>query len=167
MYTKITFLPRPKALAEGREEGGTSKYPQIHWRVSLHASEGAPAVWSGIYSQGIGHHPLYKQGDRSVDRHEAIMRSLESGKYNPQLYTYARFVPLPAPSERDVLQSLALDASALDHPTFESWAGDYGYDTDSRKAEATYRACISIGLALRSLLGDEGLHTLQNEAAEA
>ena len=45
-----------------------------------------------------------------------------------------------APRAAGVLYSLILDSSAAEQ-TFESWCGDYGYDTDSRKALATYLAC--------------------------
>lgn len=45
------------------------------------------------------------------------------------------------PSAEDVLDCLASDYSGFDNArSFEDWCGEYGYDTDSRKAEATYRA---------------------------
>jgi hypothetical protein len=47
-----------------------------------------------------------------------------------------------------------------DYATFEQWASDLGYDSDSRSA-ATYLACLAIGLALRAGIGDSGLATLQ------
>lgn len=44
------------------------------------------------------------------------------------------------PSAADVLNCLASDASAIDtSPTFDDWCVEYGYDTDSRKAERTYK----------------------------
>lgn len=59
------------------------------------------------------------------------------------------------PNAADVLSCLLSDASVLDHHTFESWAGDYGYDIDSRKAERIYRACLRSAKQLQHLLGDE------------
>jgi len=45
------------------------------------------------------------------------------------------------PDAKSVLNCLASDASSLENAgNFESWAGEYGYDTDSRKAEKLYRA---------------------------
>lgn len=38
--------------------------------------------------------------------------------------------------------------------SFEDWASNYGYDTDSRRAEATYNACRSEGESLAVLLGN-------------
>lgn len=45
------------------------------------------------------------------------------------------------PTAADVLECLALDASSYENArSFEDWCAEYGYDTDSRKAERTYRA---------------------------
>jgi hypothetical protein len=66
----------------------------------------------------------------------------------------------------DVLACLASDASALDCASFEEWAADLGYDTDSRKAETVYRACVACGLALRSMFGDAGLAELREITKE-
>lgn len=45
------------------------------------------------------------------------------------------------PDIGNVLDALTSDASGFENaPTFEDWAGEYGYDTDSRKAEKTFRA---------------------------
>jgi hypothetical protein len=49
----------------------------------------------------------------------------------------------------------------LDYACFEDWAQELGYDTDSRNAEAIYRACLDIGLKFRAMVGQSGLDTLQ------
>ena len=48
-----------------------------------------------------------------------------------------------APTAASVLYSLLLDASGADE-NFHDWCANYGYDTDSRKALATYEACCII-----------------------
>ena len=59
------------------------------------------------------------------------------------------------PTLVNVLDCLASDASGIDNArTFEDWANDYGYDTDSRKAEATYRTICAQAQELKRLLGD-------------
>jgi hypothetical protein len=46
-----------------------------------------------------------------------------------------------APTLEDVLSCLADDAGSYENArSFEEWAGDYGWDADSRKAEKCYRA---------------------------
>src|SRR5690606_30024160 len=55
----------------------------------------------------------------------------------------------------DVMNSLFLDADVRHYSSFEEWARDYGYDTDSRSAERTYKACLKNYDDLRGLLGDD------------
>lgn len=53
------------------------------------------------------------------------------------------------PQLADVMHSLMMDGEAyFDAATFEDWAANCSYDTDSRKAEAIYRKCDEIGRQL-------------------
>jgi hypothetical protein len=70
------------------------------------------------------------------------------------------------PDPCDVFHSFLLDGEAIDAGSFESWAADYGYDEDSRKAFAAYNACIQTGLALRNALGEAALSELREAFAE-
>lgn len=45
------------------------------------------------------------------------------------------------PTAEDVLSCLAMDAAGYENArSFEDWASEYGYDTDSRRAKKTYKA---------------------------
>lgn len=57
------------------------------------------------------------------------------------------------PTAADVLACVCSDARA-DEQTFEDWCSDFGMDPDSRKAEATYKACAAMGPRVRRFLGD-------------
>lgn len=60
------------------------------------------------------------------------------------------------PDAADVLECLRSDALSVDGAAdFETWASDLGYDTDSRKAHAAYRACLRIEHRLRRFLGED------------
>ena len=65
------------------------------------------------------------------------------------------------PDPVDVLWCLVQDSYVLDYPDFETWASDYGCDTDSRKAEQVYQACLRNSLRFRAGLGDELLSQLK------
>jgi hypothetical protein len=65
------------------------------------------------------------------------------------------------PDPLDVVYSLISDSNVLDYGGFEGWAAEYGYDTDSRSAESTYRACLEIALQLRAAIGEAGIASLQ------
>lgn len=56
------------------------------------------------------------------------------------------------PKKRELLACLALDAQMGDQ-TFEDFAADFGYDTDSRKAYATWEACRTLLEDLRAVFG--------------
>lgn len=65
------------------------------------------------------------------------------------------------PTTGDVLDCLASDASSWENAqSFEDWAGDYGYDTDSRKAEKIFKAVEKQTRALKKFLTDDQYETL-------
>lgn len=76
--------------------------------------------------------------------------------------TYSMGVALVGnPKIDDVLDCLANDAAGVENArNFEDWAGDYGYDADSRKAEKTYNECKKQAQELRDLLGGDLYQTL-------
>lgn len=60
------------------------------------------------------------------------------------------------PAVDDVLDCLASDASGVENArSFEEWASEYGYDTDSRKAEKTFKTIEKQAEKLRNLLGSD------------
>jgi hypothetical protein len=60
------------------------------------------------------------------------------------------------PTAEDVLDCLASDYAGYDNArSFEDWCGEYGYDTDSRKAEAIWREVSAQAHELENLLGRE------------
>jgi hypothetical protein len=60
------------------------------------------------------------------------------------------------PTAAEVLACLISDAQSVESArSFEDWCGDLGYDSDSRKAEATYKACEATGGKLRRFLGED------------
>jgi len=59
-----------------------------------------------------------------------------------------------APTAAQIIASYCRDyLDARDYDGFEDWAGNFGYDSDSRKAETIYRKCLAIG----PKLGNAGL----------
>lgn len=124
------------------------KSPSLNWRVTL-KQEGRNILTTD-YSAGCGHAPSYQQRE-TVDSHANVLRECEKG-----FATYGSMGMLNTkkpitPEARDVIYSLLLDSDALDHDSFESWASDFGYDTDSREAEKTYQACLKIALQFRKI----------------
>lgn len=61
-----------------------------------------------------------------------------------------------APTASDVLSCIADDAASFENARdFEDWATEYGFDTDSRKAEKIFRITKRQSETLRRVLGDD------------
>jgi hypothetical protein len=164
------FVPWSQSRNSKRADIDGKPWLSLNWRVTLlkrntgHGPSATPApILTTEYGAGVGHCPAYKAPvsrlghQHSVMRHEAIMREIETGRPASGLDGSKPFMP----DVLDVVASLLMDSEAIDCGTFEEWASNLGYDTDSRKAEATYRACLEIGLKLRAALGDTALAELR------
>lgn len=154
------FVPTPQPADK-------VQHPQLHWSITLEKGRQSMTV---AYHQGCGHVTGYEsiKTPTPYDRQrkaDMIRRTCETGK----VWRYMASVDYwaetnqkqPAPALRDVLYCLVMDASVLDFARFEEWANEYGYDTDSRQAKATYRLCLEQALQLRALVGDSGLVKLR------
>lgn len=179
----FVFVPYSQARDKRKDwsEGGADGKPWegLTWAVTI-SKAGRPFLLTD-YSAGIAHAPAYnakpleggmRGHSRSYTealRRNAIKAECETGKihqFGDHYRTDSSGIlntrkDVPPPLGRDVLWSLAQDSSVLDSGGFENWAADYGYDTDSRKAEAIYKACLEIGLKLRAALGDAAMRELQ------
>ena len=141
---QAVFVP----FSQSRNKG--EKSPSLNWMVTIQKS--GLDILTTDYGMGCGHCPSYKQRPNTFE-HAAMMRECEGGKIR-------NGTPI-LPSIPDVLHSLSMDADVIDAGDFEGWAIEFGYDTDSRKAEALYRTCLGIALKLRAALGDAALTELR------
>lgn len=156
----------PFSRSRGAKPAPALRDMTVNWRVTI--SKGAHSLTTD-YMQGIAllPEPLGSavNGHVSVDFAQAITSACETGQYismrNQIGRTFATRSPLPVPPFRSVLHALVSDADVLNSGGFEDWARDFGYNTDSRKAEAIYRACLEIALQLRALISDAELSTLR------
>lgn len=90
--------------------------------------------------------------------------TLRRGRKKMTTY-YSQGAALTDPPEtEEVLDSLARDSEGIHAArSFEDWASEYGLDTDSRKAERTYRAVQEISEKLRQFLGEGPYQELVNK----
>ena len=137
---KVTIKSEFVPWSQSRNKN--EKHRSLNWRIKILRAD--RTILETDYSAGIAHCPSYRQGRRTVD----VERETETGRRI-------------APDACNVIASLSMDSSVLDCSSFEEWAGGFGYDVDSRKAESIYRACLEIALKLRNGLGEEGLRALQ------
>lgn len=160
------FVPFSRSRNKGE------KRPSLNWRVTI--LRNGREVITTDYGAGEGHCPAYKASvqelgnQNSIARDEAIRWECENGHNRRELTSAGmayKGTPI-LPDLADVLASLAMDSDVIDCGTFEEWASNLGYDSDSRQAEAIYRACLEIALKLRNALGEDGLAKLREAASE-
>ncbi|MFN7882983.1 MAG: hypothetical protein ACK5PF_08230 [bacterium] len=158
------FVPFSQSRSKGE------KQPSLNWRVTL--KKDGREVIATDYMQGCAHCPAYssptmfksgKLDEYTTKKRIAAEcetgRATSSGDHCTSTFSNngAKIKP---PSVVDVLHSLLQDGRAIDSRDFADWCADYGYDTDSRKAEENYRACLGIGLKLRGTFGDKTMREL-------
>lgn len=158
----------PQNVSRHRDE----KEPTLNWKITLRRRAVHGVVFMCDYMQGIGSVPGWPMGlsmrNRSVDEDNMLKlfkRAAIDGKYPHRYHVNAAFYTmreLPKPELRDILYSLVADSDVLETSGFEDWASNLGYDTDSRKAEATYRDCIDYALRFKALVGQENLDKLRD-----
>lgn len=155
----------PFSQSHNAKQKGERKEPwrSLNWRVTIKRTASGDVLTTD-YSQGEGYAPAYKaketafrasQNSVQVARQDAIAWEIENGKV-ARVHSFGTMgsKAIPAPSIGEVMQSLARDSDVLDAGGFEEWAGNLGYDPDSRAAEAIYKECLEIALKLRRGLGD-------------
>lgn len=147
----------------------------IHFHVIIRNTN--TVVWSGFYSVGKAYPQIWaREGCKipstgradSIARHAYRWIDNKNGlltkkisvrdKENWRVITsrYTKHAPLEI---SNVLESLQMDS--LDWElTFEDWADNLGYDSDSRRAEKIFKACQDTAKNLRASLGIEQFERL-------
>lgn len=167
---KAEFIPQSKS------RNSAEKRATLNWRITIKRGS---QVLTTDYTQGIAHCPDYQHFENEGGHKEQwYKRVAETGRYTKKRlklpngntdwwgmlnspFFGSSLKALPVPPLRDVLYSLVRDSDVLDYPTYEEWANNFGFDEDSRKAEATYRACLEIALKMRGIFGESGLEELR------
>lgn len=145
-----------------QSRNAAEKNPSLNWKVTLLMN--GKKILSTDYSAGMGHCPSYEQIKNpmrlTIHDMDLIKYECEKGKIAGHYMVSLSSVMQPVdpkkrgdikPDSQDVIYSLLIDSDVLQYSDFESWAGDFGYDVDSRQAEKTYQACMKIALQFRQI----------------
>jgi len=140
-----------------------------HWEVVLQGAHGSHNLY---YSMGPGLRQYKKSlgyNDRSTLGYPNVLPyKAGAPAHKPyhcsiiQAQAWEAVTEPTRPTLADVLESLGMDWASIENSTaFEDWADELGYDTDSRKAEQTYRACQESALRCRQAIGWEAYNDAQ------
>lgn len=105
----------------------------------------------------VDSNPNFILVDDEWNRHDSHYKvTLHYGKRQMTTYYSMGSAHTRGPEAEDVLDCLAMDAAGIENArSFEDWCGDYGYDTDSRRAEKTFKACQKAAEKLEKFMGDK------------
>jgi len=128
----------------------------IHYNVTLmHGTE----VMRFQFSTGIGWIKNIKTGERAQGYHWDSQRKMvvpDNARLQWQFTEAQRKYAILAPGIEDILECLASDSNSyISAGSFEDWARDMGYDSDSRSAETQYRTLGDQAKQFRNLLGQK------------
>lgn len=146
------------------------------------------SAWEGEYKMGVGNvtPKHWKRVNGWVDRsacnrngvvlrpHDAVIRMIVQKPgvqfRDPDAHVRAAVAVAGVlgikPALEDVLSSLITDGEPdFQGLSFDDWCSEFGYDSDSRKAHATYDACCEVGRRLRRAFTPEELQTLTETLA--
>lgn len=158
-----TFVP----FSQSRNK--SSGNPSLNWRVTVKL-DGRDVVTDVDYSQGYGHCPADKKTfnspayNPSSEKLNAIRYECETGRVYTSRFNDPRRPTgkmIDSPPLTDIMNSLLLDASALDSRDFADWASEFGYSDDSIKARDTYLACMDTATKLRKAFGAQRIEELR------
>ena len=154
---RAEFVPWSKSRSYDPKIGKDCSKKSLNWRVTL--LKDGRAVLTADYTAGIGHAPSVKNWNAKTHGCKWSIHHAEFVECEAEHGFEAGFMHMPnkrkpvMPDAADVVWALVMDGAAIDCPTYEDWATEYGMDADSRKGEAVYRACLETGLRLRAALG--------------
>lgn len=140
-FIEMTGLKIHKSYCGHYKRFEDAKYISSQWRIKF--SRGKKEFWfnfsQSVYSSfsktelaGYRRKPL----DSGDFHYLAIKEILETGAVEHKSLPFSLHYEKTPPTDYDILSCL----TKYDPGTFEDFCGDYGYDTDSRKAEKTYFA---------------------------
>lgn len=166
----------PRGEVEPAQSKGSKPWPHIAYDVTL--KRNGRSVWSGPYRLGVGHVTIpkrFEDNPRGLEKDEVYaLNTLRAKPYatlaDPALAASVAAklakVQKVTPKLTDVVYSLLMDGSAyFDAATFEDWCDEYGYDTDSRKAETIWKTCDEIGRNLARAFTLQELGELREAAS--
>lgn len=173
---KSKFVPFSISINANEE------HKTLNWKVTIKSSKNSITI---DFNKGVGHLPYpstqYVNGYQRRMINEAIESAIETGiaRKLTLVDKDVKFSPgnaeFPTPTLQEVLYCLTSESDVKNYLTYEQWAGDFGYDVDSRKGEKVYEQCRQQTADFMKLIGSESkldklrelLFELDNECVTA
>lgn len=132
-------------------------HPNVNYRLSL--TKGGRTLEID-WSEGIGHYNL-KTNSRgnyyAVDVENLVEYGTTKTTLNARPNLHPAFKVKPKSPLEEILCCLQFDWEVINY-SFEEWADNFGYDSDSRSAEKIYNQCLQ---SAQNAIQSWGLDTVQ------
>jgi hypothetical protein len=157
MKLRIEWKYMPQDI-ESKEWKEWKKWNHVRWMVKLYRKN--RFIIESEFKSGIAclHLEVLKCRNNCIFYVDKLKECVRSGRD-------ARGNKLK-PSIDSFVHCLIMDAEVLDYRSFEAWANEFGYSSDSIKAKAIYDDCLKQALILRNAFSDADLKKLQDAARE-
>lgn len=143
---------------------GDKKWEAVHWKITLNNNTFYYSEGIGLFTNGglDGRTRLvqrtlatYKEGSNFKIRHALHVQNVHLNDLHRIVRTDRVKVQygsleLRPPKLEDVFYSLTMDSDALEY-SFSDWCDNFGYDTDSVKANTTYKLCQENAFMVKGL----------------
>jgi hypothetical protein len=156
-YAGVTM--RAHLVGEKKNAFG-GKIPMDQWRIEF-VSKARDNTENFDYFTGIGNREKPKWGRLSMPGLSIFDNGPEPRRGTLLYAEWEKLAKPVAPDAACVLYSLIRDSDAVGM-SFESWCEELGYDSDSRKAEQTYRECQANADKLRRVFSAADILALEN-----
>jgi hypothetical protein len=154
LSVEVSSVPENPHMVRADEE---KPWEADHWFFTLKT---ARRQMSGYYSKGAGHRKYSRAVALRVYGYYGAGSPFRDGDSYPMRPTIFEaefrraFIAAP-PTVQEVVACLMSDAQSVHYAaTFEDWAAEFGYDTDSRTAHKTYKIVMRQTQKLRAMLGN-------------
>lgn len=151
----------------------------FHWACCINRTDAPLNGFNTMFSKGGRHlrvkakHTMHFGGGTTQKDIKDVKDNVRSYFYDFDLRTIRKdgrtsmfeaelanaMLEATPPTLEEILDCMLSDAIALDYDTFEDWASDYGYDTDSISARDTFHFIRKQSKQLITLLGRDGFRT--------
>ena len=154
MGISMSHTPPTLESQENKRDGKPGFWHHLAFTAAI--TRNGKTAWAGPYKMGLGNFkakPIAKVRLQSQPWEELVRgitdRELSAGAQSVIRAHISHNLLSGGPSLPDVLYSLFSDGDGyFDRLSFEEWAGNYGYDEDSRTAERMFRECQETGRKL-------------------
>jgi len=153
----VTFQFIPFSQSRNKAE----KMPSLNYKATVLCN--GKELFTTDYMSGCAHCPSYKQGKLSIGENNAIKQECETGFKIMKGFDSTSYLSENKiiPGIVDFFYCISSDCDVLNYSSFEDWAENFEYETDSRSAEKIYDVCLKQALAMRNAIGETGLTQLQ------